>query len=281
MSYLDRFQNIASADLSRYLPFLVEGETLGHITTDFARHLKGHHDVFRVTPGSVELNPDLATVEARTKAVEAVLRQLLEEGHIRGWRGETYPVGLAFSAPTAFYMERAAVAHFGVRAYGVHMNGFVREGGKIKMWIGKRADDKPVAPGKLDQIVAGGQPSGLSLRENLIKECGEEADIPPELARQAKSVGTISYCTERPEGLRNDTLYNYDLELSVDFTPRNTDGELQDFYLWPIEEVLERIRETNNFKFNCALVIIDFAIRHGLINADEPDYAEIVQALHC
>ena len=42
-----------------------------------------------------------------------------------------------------------------------------------------------------DHIVAGGQPYGISPFDNVIKECEEEASIPLELARLAKSVGTI------------------------------------------------------------------------------------------
>ena len=46
--------------------------------------------------------------------------------------------------------------------------------------------------GMYDHIVAGGQPHGLSLSANLIKECKEEASIPLELAAQAKSVGKLT-----------------------------------------------------------------------------------------
>jgi hypothetical protein len=50
--------------------------------------------------------------------------------------------------------------------------------------------------------------------------------------------------------------------------------------LVPIDEVAAIVRETEQFKFNCNLVIIDFLVRHGLIGPDEPDYVAIVQGLH-
>ena len=37
----------------------------------------------------------------------------------------------------------------------------------------RRSKSKPNWPGKLDHIVAGGQPYGISVMENVIKECEE------------------------------------------------------------------------------------------------------------
>ena len=53
---------------------------------------------------------------------------------------------------------------------GVHVNGFVRKAEGLQLWVGRRAKDKATAPGKLDHIVAGGQPFGLSVFDNLLKE---------------------------------------------------------------------------------------------------------------
>ena len=40
-------------------------------------------------------------------------------------------------------------------------------------------------------ILAGGIPAGSGVLETLVRECEEEASMPPELARKAKAVGTI------------------------------------------------------------------------------------------
>ena len=53
------------------------------------------------------------------------------------------------------------------------------------------------------------------------------------------AVGAISYCQETDSGLKPDVMFCYDLELPADFAPRNTDGEVDTFYLWPVEEVAE------------------------------------------
>jgi 8-oxo-dGTP pyrophosphatase MutT (NUDIX family) len=147
------------------------------------------------------------------------------------------------------------------------------------MWIGRRADDRKVAPGKLDNLVGGGLPLGLSLEENLLKEADEEASLPADLARQAVPVGAISYAMARADGLRRDVLFLYDLELPADIVPRNTDGEVAEFARWPLAETAARVRDTDDFKFNVALVIIDFMVRHGALRPEEPDYLSILRGL--
>ena len=52
-----------------------------------------------------------------------------EEGVITGWRDELYPVTSGFYAPPVMLIERAAATHFGIKAYGVHINGYVKVGG--------------------------------------------------------------------------------------------------------------------------------------------------------
>jgi len=39
------------------------------------------------------------------------------------------------------------------------------------------------------------------------------------------------------------------------------------------------VRDTDDFKFNVNLVIIDFALRHGLVAPDDPDYLDLVTGL--
>jgi hypothetical protein len=62
--------------------------------------------------------------------------------------------------------------------------------------------------------------------------------------------------------------------------PKNTDGEIVEFTLMPAESVIERVRTTRDFKFNVNLVILDFAVRHGLLRAEVPDYLEVASGLH-
>ena len=65
-----------------------------------------------------------------------------------------------------------------------------------------------------------------------------------------------------------------------DFTPVCTDGEVESFQLVPAEEVLQIIRDSEDFKPNCNLVILDFMIRHGLLNPEVKGYTNLVRSLH-
>ena len=280
MSFLDRIAACNRGDPDRYPPFRVGGSRVGRVRPDVAPVLADFPAVFVVSDGAVDLHPNLTSPRERTAAVDGVLRQIAARGLVAGWRDEAYPVVTGFTAPPLMEMERAAVPLFGVRAYGIHVNGYVVEGDTMHMWVARRSPGKQTAPGKLDQMVGGGQPAGLSLGENLIKECAEEASIAEALAVQARPAGCVTYVGERPEGLRDDVLFVYDLRLPADFTPVNADGEVEDFRLWPLDRVLESVRETEDFKFNCAVVVIDFLVRHGVIPPDHPDYEAIVVGMH-
>ena len=280
MSFLDRIRECNSHDLANFRPFVVAGQRMGWVRHAFAERLARFSDTFDVVREAVRLSDRLGDFKARSDALDKVVRALEAEKIIKGRRDEYYPLSTSFTAEPLARIERAAIPAFGIRAYGVHMNGFVRKADGIHMWIGRRAKDKHTYPGMLDNTVAGGQPVGIGLLENLIKECKEEAAIPEALARRAVAVGAITYCMEAEDGLKPDVQFCYDLELPADFVPRNTDGEIEDFALLPIAEVAELIRSTDDFKFNVNLVIIDFLIRHGVLPPDHPEYLDLVIGLH-
>ena len=279
MSVLDRIAECNAHDLANFVPFRVGAERVGWVRKSFAPVLAPYGDAFAVDADAVSVAPALAGYAARTAAVEGAVRDLAARGVIDGWRGEFYPVGGPFAGPHLFEMERAAVPHFGVRAYGVHVNGYVRAADGLKMWIARRAAGKQTYPGMLDNMIAGGQPVGIGLMDNVIKEAAEEAAVPAGLAATSLPAGTISYCQETDEGLKPDVMFVFDLELPAGFVPRNTDGEIDSFHLWPIGRVMDIVADTTEFKFNCNLVIIDFCVRHGLIPPEHPDYLEIVGGL--
>lgn len=280
MAFLDHIRACNRHDLDRFRPFVIGERHVGWVRSDVAWHLEDYGDVFITTADVVRLHPRLTDPKQRSEAVDGVCLALQGKWRTPGFRGERYRVTRRWSDPPLMTLDRGVVSLFGVRAFGIHVNGFVRDGKRLKLWVAKRATDKPVAPGKLDNLVAGGQPAHLSLMDNLVKEAAEEADIAEALARTARPVGAISYCLEGDWGLKPDVMFCYDLELPRDFVPRNTDGEVESFALLDVEEVLERIRDTDDFKFNVNLVILDFLVRHSLLCPDnEPDYAEIVHGL--
>ena len=276
MSLLDRVRACHGFHTDAFRPFLVAGRRVGWVLPDFAEALAEHDRVFAVGAGEVSLLDRYGDFRSRTEAVQAVLRELVRSGRLRKLRREPYPVGEGWGSEPLLTVDRAVVPLFGIEACGIHVNGFVRAKDGLKLWVGRRAKDKATAPGKLDHLVAGGHPYGIGLADHLVKEAKEEANLPEALARRAAPVGAVSYRLRTQEGLRNDILFVYDLEVPEDFRPENTDGEVEEFFLWPVERVMEVLAETDEFKFNVALVIVDFLIRHGYIGPDHPDYVALV-----
>ncbi len=179
------------------------------------------------------------------------------------FRGEAFDVRAEPDSPILTTIDRGALPWFGIRAEGVHVNGLVRRPDGIHLWIARRAANRLIDPGKLDHLFAGGIAAGSTPAETLIKEGAEEAGLPPEIVRRATQAGTLTYVIARPEGLRRDRLHCYDLWLPEDVTPVPTDGEVAAFELWPIDRVIQTLRDTNDFKFNVGMVIGDLIERLG------------------
>lgn len=282
MSYMDHILACNRHDLSEYRPFVVENVNVGQLRHELASNLLTYDSVFEASGSAVSLSSSLIDFHTRSEAVGEVVKKLVAQGDLPFLRKEFYPVTTSFTNLPFFQLDRAVVEHFGVRAFGIHVNGFVQnQDGSLDLWIARRAEDRILCPGMLDNMVAGGQPIGLGLFENLIKECDEEAAVPRNIAATAISVGAISYIMETEAGLKPDTMFCFDLELTADFVPRNRDGEVAEFYLWPIQKVAEIIDNGYKFKFNCNLVIMDFLIRRGFISPNHPQYLELIKGLRC
>lgn len=249
------------------IPFLITGQQVGWVTRPIASILATQPTIHATPPGIGLRQP---------KDLPALGRLLADMGQCR-WRGEAFDVRVAPDAPVLATIDRGAIPAFGIQAVGVHINGLVRRPDGLHVWVARRAQNKSMDPGKLDHVVAGGVPAGLSPMETVVKEAGEEASIPPDIASRAQLVGAIAYAMQRPEGLRRDWVYCYDLELPAGFVPQVSDGEVEAFELWPIERVLQTVRDTDAFKFNVNLVLIDLFLRQGLVAGDEA--AELRAAL--
>ncbi|KAI9879118.1 MAG: hypothetical protein M1830_009505 [Pleopsidium flavum] len=206
---------------------------------------------------------------------------------LEGWRNELYPV-YGSDRELLVDIERAASALFGVVTYGVHMTAYVQSKECMKIWVPRRARNKQTYGGMLDNTVAGGISTGEEPFECLVREAAEEASLPEVLVRKgAKAAGTMTYFYVRDERAGGETellqpecQYVYDLEVGEDITPKPGDNEVEDFYLWTVEEIQAALAK-GEFKPNCALVLLDFFIRHGILTqANEKDYIEIVARLH-
>jgi len=269
VTYLQRIAECNRAELRRFRPLLVGNDQIGWL----------RHDLADVLGERVEAGRRLDGVAARTEAFAAMVAELQQRGLAPAGTGERIAVSVERGAPVLLELERSAAPCFGVRSYGVHVNGYVRRDGRLWTWLARRAMTRAEYPGMWDNLVGGGLRAGCSLDDDLQRECAEEAGIDPDRASRARAAGLISYCREVPHGLAPNLAFVFDLELDPDFQPEAVDGEVDRFVLMPVEEVAALVAETVEVKPNCNLVIIDFLVRHGVIPPETPHYVEIVRRL--
>ncbi|XP_023288246.1 uncharacterized protein YJR142W [Orussus abietinus] len=267
-----------------YRAFVVDGQQIGLIRPDVLKELLNYPQVFQVQPEYVQLNPAFRHYAERSARVDEVLREWRAGGKfitLLGWRDEYYDVRSQFNTPPLFKMDRSATCLFGIRKYGVDINGYVMDPVKgLSIWLQKRSSSKETWPGYWDNMVSGGLSVGFGIHETGIKEAGEEASIPQNLLAKLKSAGCVSLFFESEKGLFPNTEFVYDLELPPEFVPSNSDGEVETFELLPVKECLERVL-SSHFKTTSVPVALDFFIRHGYITAEnEPNFIQIVELLH-
>jgi 8-oxo-dGTP pyrophosphatase MutT (NUDIX family) len=264
---LSHIEGCHTADLARdYLPLRADGAVFGYVRPAFAARLSEIEPAITWTDGQVTLPPGLLPR----------LNQLAAAAGCR-LRHEDFDVRATPDGPVLAILDRGALPDFGVVGVGAHLNGLVETPDGPHLWVARRAADKKLDPGKLDHLVAGGVPAGLTPFETLLKEAEEEAALPPEVTRNARPAARFAYNMARPEGLRRDIIHVYDLRLPASFTPQPADGEVESFLLLPLQEVLDILATTDEFKFNVALVLVDLLIRFGVITGG--DAATLRQAL--
>ncbi|QDS73260.1 hypothetical protein FKW77_004337 [Venturia effusa] len=240
----------------------------------------------------------------RSLAIAKTTAAMKATGHwkvLDKWRGELYAV-FGEGGEEVFRIERSASPLFGVVTYGIHLTAYTtshpasdsaRRADDMKIWVPRRSRTKQTYPGMLDNTVAGGITAGEAPFESVVREAMEEASLPEELIRKrAKAAGCVTYFHIRDSRAGGETgllqpecQYVYDLDLTPgageeDVVCKPNDDEVETFELLSVEEVLEALGR-EEFKPNCAVVMIDFLVRHGIITREnERDYIEICSRLH-
>ena len=242
------------------LPLRLDGAVIGWIEPGLTPALAAH-GLRAAADGGFDL--------ADTAILEKLGHILASEGHFRA-RDEAFDIVAAPNGRSLGRIDRGALPSFGLMAAGVHVNGLVERPDGPHVWVGRRAADKLLDPGKLDHLIGGGVPAGFTPEETLVKEGGEECNLPEAWAGRAVKVAEITYSMRRPEGLRRDLLHCYDLTLPADWVPLPNDGEVEEFRLLPLGTVFRTVCDTDEFKFNVNLVLIDLFLRRGLIDEASP-----------
>ena len=240
---------------------------VGYVAADLAECLAGRLGG-TIRAASAQRPASLRLPEAAAARLNAVTVALAPRFAIQP-RGEEFDIRATPDDASHGVIDRGAIPALGMIGIGVHLNGYLERPDGPQLWIARRARDKRTDPGKLDNLVGGGVPAGLSPVETLAKEADEEAGIAADLIAGAREVARIPYAIEREGGLRRDLLVCYDLALPEGFRPRPVDGEVESFELWPAADVVAALAQGESFKFNVPLVLLEFLHRRGLLPADE------------
>jgi 8-oxo-dGTP pyrophosphatase MutT (NUDIX family) len=258
-------------DTTRRLPFTIAGVRVGSVLRE---HVELIGDLLAPREGwrlsaQAGVALDLPR-EARDEALAALNQTLHAAGHIRGWRHEPYAVFDRPGAEPLAIIERAASRFWGTTTLGAHATGYVADehGHPTHLWIARRSLSKAVDPGQLDNLVGGGVPWPQSPYETLVREGWEEAGLPPARMRQAVAGRVMHLCRDIAEGLQVEWLHSHELRLPAGEVPVNQDGEVAEFMCLPVAEALERAASAE-MTTDAALVTLDFALRHALIEPDE------------
>lgn len=272
-----------------------DGNLLGYITPEIALRFTAPElkKLFIINHESqiVQLSQELLDFDKRTEIFKEISLDWKKTDELlsKTWRNEQYVIYNPQSVPYML-MERSFAYLLGVPTHGAHVNGYIppdKTKEKIlKMWIPRRSLTKSTYPGMLDNTIAGGLAYPYGIWENVVKECYEEGGLDKTFVEQnTKLAGVLTWICQ-PYGPRShaqpEVSYIYDLqfESETDHVPHPVDGEAEYFELMTVDEVRKHML-ASEFKPPCALVVIDFLMRHGYIGPeDEPDYTEILSRIH-
>lgn len=200
---------------------------------------------------SAQLNTFLAHIAER----------LDENGLVKAWRDELLDV-IAEGQKVAV-IERGAVRPLGLLTQAVHLNAWSHDG---KIWVAKRAANKPTDPNKWDTLVGGLASAHEELDVSLLRESEEEAGLLPHDLRNIEPMRMLLRMHRRlPEGYQVENVLVNDCVLAPDIIPVNQDGEVSEIRLLSINDWWE-MAQSGVFTIEAELVLID-SIRLRLLRA--------------
>ena len=135
----------------------------------------------------------------------------------------------------------------------------VKKKNSIILHLAKRSRKLKKFPGLYDNLIAGGQPTNISILDNLHKEGYEESGLKKKYTNLAKKSNVVHYKHNDKKNFNSAIIFIYQLEKLDEMHFSNTDGEVEGFLDVEIDE-LYKILENKELKANCIIPILDFFI---------------------
>jgi 8-oxo-dGTP pyrophosphatase MutT (NUDIX family) len=260
--------NEARRQLRPRRPFMVDGERVGSVDESHLAALQPWGRWIEVRAQAVALT---ANASERDAVFTEVNHRLHEQGLIRAWRDEPFPLLSPSTGRVMAVFERASARFWGTLTLGAHCNGWVAGPGGLpqQMWIARRSPTKATDPGKLDNLVGGGVPMGQTPWDTLVREGFEEAGLSPAQMARATPGRVIELDRDVSEGRQFERLHVFDLELMETECPVNQDGEVAELGLWSIHHTCAAAA-SDEMTVDAALVTLDFLLRKGLCSPPWP-----------
>jgi 8-oxo-dGTP pyrophosphatase MutT (NUDIX family) len=263
----EMLQNTARPAPADFMPIYFsrgnhEALLIGHISPDFIPHLQelfSKRAVPLATLSHNQLTIQLGRPKELSETLSLLANHMRQGGFIPGWRNEEF-AWVDQNGHQYFRLERAAFRTFGFRSMATHINGYTKTD---TIWLGRRSENKPTDPGKLDNLAAGGISADETPWVSARRELWEEAGVPVQIADNIEPIGRIHMRRiANDRGFHDEQLFIYDLELPKQFIPTNHDGEVSGFIEVSYAEAAARIL-ADEFTSDAAFVTADFILRRN------------------
>ena len=263
----EMLQNTARPAPADFMPIYFsrgnhEDLLIGHLNPDFIPHLQ---ELFKKQSIPLaRMSHDRLSIQlGRPKELSATLgllaNHMRQGGFIPGWRNEEF-AWVDQNGHKYFRLERSAFRTFGFRSMATHINGYTKAD---TIWLGRRSENKPTDPGKLDNLAAGGISADETPWVSARRELWEEAGVPEQISDDIEPIGRIHMRRmANGRGFHDEQLFIYDLELPKQFIPTNHDGEVSGFIEVSYPEAAARIL-ADEFTSDAAFVTADFILRRN------------------
>jgi len=227
-------------------PLFLEGTAIGCVHPEWLERLLNPPSPFHLDDqGMLSLVAPLATFSSRSAVLANWAEQVRERWGLPGWRDERIVV--RDHGQARFSIERALLRPLGLQLPSVQASVYTLTPQGPRIWIARRAATKPVDPGCLDALVAGGISGFDDTMSTLVRECGEEAGIEPLIAQTAQPCGSLEICYDTlDQGLtvtHRERIALYELLIPSDDPPRVVDGEHEAILALSPQEAWASIQE--------------------------------------